>query len=138
MKKVIFSAFFMMLGIFFVSCSGTKDFKTVVESAQKDGAKWSEDEWKDAFKVAMQASKPMLEELSTLKDNAQNLSEEEQMKMFGELTEKMKKYEELSNQLDAFNKAALETENGKKVMEDVNFQKELAKELGMEKLVEGM
>ena len=117
MKKVIFSAFLMMMGLFFVSCSGTKDFKTVLENAQKDGANWSVEEWKDAYRVSMQ---------------------EDQMKMLGELAEKMKKYEELSNQLEAFNKAAHATENGKKVSEDLEFQKELAKELGMDKLVEDM
>ena len=138
MKKVIFSAFLMMMGLFFISCSGTKDFKTVLENAQKDGANWSVEEWKDAYRVSMQATKPMLEELSKIKENAQNLSEEDKVKMLGELAEKMKKYEELSNQLEAFNKAAHATENGKKVSEDLEFQKELAKELGMDKLVEDM
>ncbi|RRC99510.1 hypothetical protein [Prevotella sp. OH937_COT-195] len=138
MKKTILGVFIMMMGLFFVSCGGEKDLKTVVESAQKDGANWTEDEWKDAFKSVMKASKPMLEEAVSFKKEMEGKSEEEQFKIAAEIMEKMEKFTELQKQITDFNAAAEKTEIGKKLIEDDNFQKEAAKELGMEKLMEEM
>lgn len=136
MKKVVLSLFIMMMGLCFVACSGTgADLKSVVESAQKDGANWTEAQWKDAFKTVMKAAKPMLKDLGELQKKAEGASEEEQIKLLGEMTEKMKTYEEVNKQFEAFQKAAESTEIGKKLSEDKAFQEELAKDLGLEDLL---
>lgn len=135
MKKIVLSMFIMLMGLCFVACSGSADLKSVVESAQKDGANWTEAQWKDAFKTAMKAAKPMMQELNELQKKAETASEDEQIKLIGEMGEKMKSYEELSKQLKDFEKAAEATEIGKKLENDEAFQMELAKELGMEDLI---
>ena len=82
MKKVFFSMSLMVMGLFFVACTNSApkaedaakaateevkeaveeavsidDLKAVVESAKKDGANWTEAQWKDAFKTVMKAAK---------------------------------------------------------------------------------
>ena len=136
MKKVVLSLFIMMMGLGFIACSGSADLKSVVESAQKDGANWTEAQWKDAFKTVLKAAKPMLMDLKEIEKKAEGASEEDQIKLLGEMTEKMKTYEDVSKQFDAFQKAAEATEIGKKLSEDKAFQEELAKELGMEEFLD--
>lgn len=125
----------MMFGLAFVSCSEEKNLKAVLESAEKDGANWSEEEWREAFKVALKAAKPMLEDMKAIENVAKEQGQEDRGKKLEELVENMKNYEQLSRQIMALGDAAQETEAGRKVYEDKNLQKELARELGMEDLI---
>ena len=160
MKKVFFSMSLMLVGLFFVACTnsapkaeggekaadGTEvkaegadgaeainidDLKSIAEKATKDGANWTEAEWKDAFKKVIKAVKPMLVEMKEMQKKIESASEEDQLKMIGEMGEKMKGYQDASTQFEAFEKAIESSEVGKKIADDKEFQKEVEKELGL-------
>lgn len=161
MKKVLFSISLMVMGLFFVACTnsapkaegeaaakeGTEvkeevmnldEIKALVESATKDGANWTEAQWKDAFIKVMKAAKPMLVELKEVQKKIESAGDDDKLKVVSELTEKLEKYKDVSEQFDAFNKAAESTEIGKKLNNDENFQKEVEKELGVEGLFDNL
>ena len=156
MKKVFLSMSIMLMGFFFVACTNSApkaedaekaatevkeaaedaavsiaDLKSLVEKATKDGAKWTEAEWKDAFKTVMKAAKPMLVELKEMQSKAESATDEEKVKIAGEMVDKLKGYQEVSDQVEAFSKAAEASEIGKKLGDDKEFQKEVEKELGL-------
>ena len=108
MKKVFFSMSLMLVGLFFVACTnsapkaeggekaadGTEvkaegadgaeainidDLKSIAEKATKDGANWTEAEWKDAFKKVIKAVKPMLVEMKEMQKKIESASEEDQL-----------------------------------------------------------
>ena len=108
-----------------------EELKTVVKKATEDGESWTEDEWKKAFKTVLKAVTPLLIELKDVQEKIEGASEEEQLKMISDLTEKLESYKELSNLFDEFDKAAESTEIGKKLSEDKEFQKEMEEELGL-------
>ncbi len=140
MKKIIF-ALCMMMGLFMVSCQNGADMKSIVEKAKTEGANWSVDEWKDAFKEVMKGMKPMYEEMLKVQEETKALegkSEEEQAAAAAEMMKKgeelQKKYGDVEKLMGEFEKAANATENGKKVANDEEFGKQVMKELGMEKI----
>ena len=157
MKKVFLSMSIMLMGVFFVACTGSApkageaaaeaatevateaadavsigDLKALVEKATKDGANWTEAEWKVAFKTVMKAAKPMFLEIKEMQTKAEKATDEEKLKIAGEMVDKMKGYQEVSDQIEAFGKAAEATEIGKKLSDDKGFQKEIEKDLGLE------
>lgn len=136
MRKTILCLFIMMTGLFLVSCGGKKDAKSIAESAQKDGANWSESEWRDAYKGMFEAAKPMMEEISEIKKKAENGSEEDKIKAAGEILGKIEKYSELEKYIQQFNAAAEKSEIGRKVIADTKFQEEAMKELGLDEMLE--
>ncbi len=108
----------------------------IVEKAKAEGANWSVDEWKDAFKVAMSAVAPTMKEIaeitSDLKtkegeepDTAKLAKAFEQMKV---LQEKFAPIEDLASQFDSISKSY---PNGKTVADDKEFEKAMMKELGL-------
>ena len=133
MKKVFAGLFIMMMGLFFVACSGGGDIKGVIEKAKAEGANWTEAQWKDAYKEVMTACKPMLKEMEELQKKAQapGVSEEDQMKLFGDLASLMDKNKDLMSQMQEFEKICKENPTAKKVSEDEAFMKQLQEELGV-------
>ena len=137
MKKIIF-ALCMMMGLFMVSCQNGADMKSIVEKAKTEGANWSVDEWKDAFKGMMQGMKPMYEEMQGLQKEMEGKSEEEKLAAVAEMMKKgeelQKKYADVEKLMNEFEEAAKATENGKKVADDEEFGKQCLKELGMDEI----
>ena len=109
-----------------------EELKAVVEKATEDGENWTEEEWRKAYKTVFIAIKPMLLDLLEMKKKIENASEEDQMKIAGEMIVKLESYEEISEQFEAFDKAAESSEIGKRLSEDEEFQKEIERELGLE------
>ena len=108
----------------------------LVEKAKADGAKWTVDEWKDAFKTAMTTVAPLLKEIgemtASLKtkegeevDTAKIAAFAEKMK---EMQEKYAPFEEILDQFDSISKSY---PNGKAVSEDKEFEAAMMKELGI-------
>ena len=114
MKKVFFSMSLMVMGLFFVACTNSApkaedaakaateevkeaveeavsidDLKALVESAKKDGANWTEAQWKDAFKTVIKAAKPMLVAIKDMEKKAESASEDEKLKIASEMMDKI-------------------------------------------------
>ena len=108
----------------------------VVEKAKAEGANWTVDQWKDAMKEAMVAIAPIMKEMAELTGSVQGKEGEEPdaakiAEVAGKLEEFSKKYEPmepLMSQLDSIAKAS---ENGKTVLDDKEFEKQLKQELGL-------
>ena len=134
MKKVFAGLFIMMMGLFFVACSGAGDIKGLIEKAKAEGANWTEAQWKDAYKQAMTAAKPMFQDLSDLEKKAQDpsVSDEDKIKLMGELGTVMDKYKDLGAQLQELQKIVEANPTASKVINDLSFQEELQKELGVD------
>lgn len=102
----------------------------IVEKAKAEGGNWSVDEWKSATRDMMTALQPVLSKLGDLlaqieKDPAAAVNAMTQVQ---ELENEFKPMEELLNQ---FEEIAKSTKNGKIVMDDEEWGKELKKELGL-------
>ena len=123
-----------MMGLFFVACSGAGDIKGLIEKAKAEGANWTEAQWKDAYKQAMTAAKPMFQDLSDLEKKAQDpsVSDEDKIKLMGELGTVMDKYKDLGAQLQELQKIVEANPTASKVINDLSFQEELQKELGVD------
>ena len=127
----------MCLGM--VSCSkesAAPNLKDVVEKAKTEGANWSVDEWKAAMKDVMLAVKPMMLEVQDIMKSMEGAEGEEAdgakvVEAMAKLADIQKKYPDYENLMNEFEEAAKSTENGKKVIDDDAYAKELAKELGL-------
>lgn len=106
----------------------TPSLADVVAKAKANGAKWSVDEWKTAYKELFVCIKPQMIKISELvqkleKDPANAASV---MKELGERQEEFKSVETL---IEEFQRIAETTANGKSVNEDKAFQKQVVKDL---------
>ena len=102
----------------------------IVAKAKAEGGNWSVDEWKSATRDMMTALQPVLSKLGDLlaqieKDPAAAVNAMTQVQ---ELENEFKPMEGLLNQ---FEEIARSTKNGKIVMDDEEWGKELKKELGL-------
>ncbi|MBO4870891.1 MAG: hypothetical protein J5565_02775 [Muribaculaceae bacterium] len=104
------------------------DINELAAKAKAEGANWSVDEWKAAFKDMLIGMKPMLDFMKDFKEKL-----EKDPAAAATLMEKMennKEFESLEKAMGEFNTAAEACENGKKVLDDEEFGKQLLKELG--------
>ena len=105
----------------------------IIEKAKAEGANWSVDQWKDAFKQALVAAKPMLTQLAeitgSIKEDATAEQITEAMTKAKKLEEDYKPIQELMDQLE---EVAKSTENGKAVNDDDEWGKSVMKELGID------
>lgn len=142
MKKVFAGLFIMMMGLFFVACSGGADLKGIIDKAKAEGANWTEAQWKDAYKDATKALKPMMEEAAAMGKKIQEAmtkGDENAAKSIMEDAQKMQeKFKPVEDQMKELETIAKGTEVGKKVFEDEAFAAEVAKELGIDELMKDM
>lgn len=108
----------------------------LVEKAKADGSKWTVDEWKDAFKVAMTTVAPALKEIAEITANFQaKEGEQPDTAKISEALEKMKviqeKFAPFEVILDQFDSIAKSCPNGKAVSDDREFEAAIKKELGI-------
>ena len=132
MKKIMIGLLALAMVFGFNSCKqSTPSLEELAASAKTEGANWSIDEWKDAFKNAMTAVSPMLLEAQELQKKAEE-DPDKALEILGTLAQKQEEWKALGDQLDAFMQAAEASENGKKVLEDEEFQMKLFKDLGID------
>lgn len=131
MKKLLFGLFALVLCMGLTSCGGA-DIKSIAEKAKAEGANWSVDEWKAQFKSVMSAAKPIMEEIKALQGEAEGAGEDvsKAAAVAGKMADLMKKYEGDLKALEEFGEACENSENGKKLMEDKEFEEEMKKEFG--------
>ena len=134
MKKVFAGLFIMMMGLFFVACSGAGDIKGVIEKAKAEGANWTEAQWKDAFKEVMNAAKPMFSDMQEMQKKVEAAgSDAEAIGKIMEDAQKLQdKYKDLGAQFEEFEKIVEANPTAKKIMDDKAFQEELKKDLGFD------
>ncbi len=138
MKKVLVGMLALVMCLGLASCSKESgaSLADVVAKAKTDGANWSVDEWKDAMKQMMLAAKPMMVEVSELMKSVQPAEGEEAdaakvAEAMTKLADIQNKYPDFEKLMNEFEEAAKATENGKKVIEDEEWAKSVAKELGL-------
>ena len=158
MKKILLAAFALILTLSIVSCkdkpaeatgqptseTGTtpetsgaaaeqtvnpQDVKSLVDKAQTEGAKWSVDQWKACIKDVLTAIAPKMIELDALMEQLKDPAK------IQETMDKMKVYEQdfqpINELLATFRKAAESTPNGKIAIEDIEYNKQVKRELGI-------
>ena len=150
MKKTLVVMMALMLGLAITSCKqGPKaadpeaaaadpaqTLTELIEKSKADGAKWSVDEWKDAYKTAMVAVAPTMKEIGAIMEQFKPKEGEdidttklaEAMDKMKALEEKFAPVQELLNQFDSISKSY---PNGKAVSEDKAFEEQCMKEFGI-------
>lgn len=151
MKKTLVVMMAFVLGLAITSCKQgpkvvdaaeaaadpAKTLTELVDKAKAEGANWSVDEWKDAFKTAMACVAPTMKEVQELTSSLQTKEGEEPdtaklaevMTKLGELKVKYDPIENLISQFDSISKSY---PNGKAVSDDKEFEKAMMKEFGIE------
>ena len=102
----------------------------LVAKAKAEGANWRGEGGRGAFKNAMLNLKPMLEEIMSLQ-KAVDEDPTKALEMLGQMQEKQKAFEELEGLIGSLEEAASATANGKLVVDDEEWGKQLTKEIGM-------
>ena len=158
MKKILLAAFALILTLSIVSCkdkpaestgqptSETEftsettgpaaeqtvnpvDVKSLVDKAQKEGTNWSVDQWKTCIKDILTVIAPKMIELDELMEQLKDHAK------IQETMDKMKVYEQefqpINELLATFRKAAESTPNGKIAIEDIEYNKQVKRELGI-------
>ena len=152
MKKTLVVMMAFILGMAITSCKqgpkaeaeateteattaeGVKVLADLVEKAKAEGANWSVDQWKDAYKTAMSVMAPTMKELVDLTKDIKSDEEPDTAKLAAvmeklvELKEKFKPYEGYMNQFDSIVKLY---PNGRAVEEDEEFDALIKKEFGL-------
>lgn len=108
----------------------------VVKDAQENGANWSVDEWKDAYRKVMAALAPSLKKMAELTEGIKTEDGEEPdmakvaqvLASLESLQKEFAPYEELMNQFDSISKLSA---NGQAVENDKEFAAQLKKEFGL-------
>ena len=145
MKKILFGMMALAMMFTFNSCKDTKapaenteateevaqeetpatpTMEELIASAKADGATWTVDQWKDAFRNVAINVKPMMDELKEMME----LMEKDPTKAMEMAQGLETKYEPLNKLMEEFSAIAEGTENGKKVSEDEEFQKQIEEE----------
>ena len=143
MKKFFLASIVALaMGFAFVSCNQKSDapvdIKTdgtavevltdIVTKAKADGANWTIDQWKYVFKQAAIAFKPLMVKMAELTDG---LGGEGAAEKLAELEKFAGEYEPVEALMDEFNKIAESCSNGKAVLDDKDFGKQLTDEIGL-------
>lgn len=158
MKKILLAAFALILTLGLVSCKdkpaestgqptseteftsettgsatmqtvNPQDVKSLVDKAQTEGANWSVDQWKTCIKDILTVIAPKMIELDALMEQLKDPAK------IQETMDKMKAYEQdfqpINELLATFRKAAESTPNGKIAIEDIEYNKQVKRELGI-------
>ena len=108
----------------------TKAAAELLAKAKADGANWSVDEWKAAFKDFALIEKPLMIELQNIiTELVNNPSNVEELKNKNKNLEAT--FTKISEYYDEFEKFGLSTPNGKIVFEDKDWLNKTQQELGI-------
>ena len=83
------------------------DLVELVAKVKAEGANWSVDQWKDAFKSALIALKPMMETMSEFQAKLKGAKEEDAAKIMSELEAKSKEFEPIEKAMTEFEYTSL-------------------------------
>ncbi len=148
MKKLFVGVFALVLTLGVVSCKNEpaapaepaagkvveqvfslENLQKMVDKVKAEGANWSVDEWKAAVKEMLTLIAPKLIEMGDLMKLMEDPAKmEDAMTKIKAFQEEYKPVEALTK---AFEEAANATENGKAVMDDLEYSKQVKKELGI-------
>jgi ABC-type uncharacterized transport system YnjBCD substrate-binding protein len=136
MKKALVGVLALVMCLGLASCSkgssDTPSLAEIVEKAKTDGANWSIDEWKEAYRNVLLAVKPMMEEIAEIQKSVPDDDDgTKALAAIAKIAELQNKYGDVDKLMNEFTQVAESNENGKKVMEDEEFGKKLFKELGL-------
>ena len=115
-------------------------FNKLLADAKAEGNTWTEDQWKGRVRGAYSLLKPVLLTLFDYtqkmqdKSDAEGEGDENMLEMMTDFVAFGEKFEKIEPLMDEFEKVAKESEIGKKVMEDNEFEEQLLKELGLDDL----
>ena len=149
MKKFMIFTAALVMSLCFASCKQqsepTKDgdvkteavekqdvpsLEELVSKAKAEGANWSIDQWKEASKSVLINITPMLTAIKELSDKIEK-NPENVVSVLSEMEKKQKEFEGVEKLMNEFEAAAEATENGKAVLNDEAWEKEVKKELGL-------
>ena len=102
----------------------------IIEKAKAEGANWSVDEWKEQFKNALLAVKPMMLEMEEATKQME-ADPSKAMDLLKKIEELKTKYPDLDQQMEEFSKIAESFPNGKAVVDDEEWGQQITKELGI-------
>ena len=102
----------------------------VVAKAKAEGANWSVDEWKEAFKQTLLAIKPMMVDMKEISDKMKE-DPSKAVELMTQMKDLEKKYPDFSKLMDEFSELAEATANGKVVIDDEEWGKKIMEELGV-------
>ncbi len=108
----------------------TPSLADVVAKAKAEGANWSVDEWKEAFKSFALAIKPMMVKLSEVMKKME-ADPSKAAGLAADIENIQKEFPDVDKLMDEFTKFAESTENGKKVIDDEEWGKKMLEELGV-------
>ena len=134
MKKFFLAGIVALaMGFAFVSCNQKSDAPVDIKTdgttkAKADGANWTIDQWKYVFKQAAIAFKPLMVKMAELTDGLGGEGAAEKMAEFEKFAGE---YEPVEALMDEFNKIAESCSNGKAVLDDKDFGKQLTDEIGL-------
>ena len=149
MKKFMIFTAALVMSLCFASCKQqsepTKDgdvkteavekqdvpsLEELVSKAKAEGANWSIDQWKEASKSVLINITPMLTAIKELSDKIEK-NPEDVVSVLCEMEKKLKEFDGVEKLMNEFEAAAEATENGKAVLNDEAWEKEVKKELGL-------
>ncbi|MBR5653956.1 MAG: hypothetical protein IKX22_07720 [Prevotella sp.] len=115
------------------------DLTELIAKAKSEGASWTADQWKDAFRQAMTTMAPMIKEVGALSKKAEAMSESSDMaalmKLQQEASAIQEKYSGLAQQMEEFEKLVEANEVGAKISQDEDFLQSILQALGLEGLM---
>ena len=147
MKKTLVVMMAFVLGMAITSCKQApkavdpeaaaadpaQTLTELVEKSKAEGANWSVDEWKNAYKTAMAAVAPQMQELGAIMESIKGGPDQEvDTAKVSQVMEKMeelgKKFQPLQDILTQFDSISRSYPNGKAVAEDKEFEKQMMEE----------
>ena len=148
MKKTLVVMMAFALGLAITSCKQgpkapadaaeaaadpAKALTELVEQSKSEGANWSVDEWKNAYKTAMAAVAPQMQELGAIMESVkgspdQQVDTAKVAEVMAKMEELGKKFEPLQNLLSQFDSISKSYPNGKAVADDKEFEKQCMEE----------
>ncbi len=111
---------------------GGSELAKLARKAAKEGADWSAEEWRNAYKELLIEAKPTLLVVQEIGKMAKE-NKDDQTDMLNELVVKQEQIEDMSKQMGVFWKAAEASKNGQAALSDNKWKEQLLKELGLPK-----
>ena len=111
--------------------AATMSAAEVVAKAKAEGANWTVDQWKDAFRNILIAAKPMFLYIKDMQEKIEKGDEADKMKFLEEMEAREAEFKPIEKAITEFDEIARASVNGKKVIDDEAWGKQVMSELGI-------